>query len=62
MKNTKSSFIITSDKKTAEKLLSYGCEQIPTSNGTYTFLNCQLNFAQTDIDTKKITYSNILCI
>lgn len=62
MKNARKIFIVTSDKNTAEKLMSHGCQQVTTFDGTYKFLNCPLDFEQIGIDTKKIAYTNVLCI
>lgn len=56
----KQNFIKTTDKETADKLISAGF-QLVSQNGTYTFLN-QLpkNFNFNEVDTTKVAYSNIL--
>jgi len=59
--NTKQ-FIKSSDPTTISQLKSLGFQLIDESNGFATFLNknTKINFDETDIDKKKITYSNIL--
>ena len=56
----KLNFITTTDKETADKLISAGF-QLVSQNGAYTFLN-QLpkNFNFNEVDTTKVAYSNIL--
>ena len=53
-------FITTTDKETADKLISAGF-QLVSQNGAYTFLN-QLpkNFNFDEIDKNKMAYTNIL--
>lgn len=60
----KQNFIQTSDKETAEKLISLGFQQIPDNSGSYyTFLNNQVfNFESVNLDEKKINYTNRICI
>lgn len=54
-------FIKTSDKATADKLLMYGLQLIDYSNNVYTFLNQQTNnFNFSNIDVKKLVYTNTL--
>lgn len=56
-------FIKTFDDDTAEKLIKLGFQQVDTSDGSHTFLNCQkLCFSDNDVDIHKIAYSNVLCI
>ena len=57
----KQNFIKTTDKGTAEKLISEGFTLVSQSNGIYTFLN-QLpkNFSFDETDMKKVAYTNIL--
>ena len=58
----KKNFITTSDKETANKLISAGFTLV-SQNGAYTFLN-QLpkNFNFDEIDKTKMAYTNILSI
>lgn len=55
-------FIKSSDPETISQLKSLGFQLVDESNGFVTFLNknTKINFDETDIDKKKITYSNIL--
>jgi len=57
----KQNFIKTTDKETAEKLISEGFQLVSKSGNTYTFLN-QLpkNFSFDEVDKKKMAYTNIL--
>ena len=57
----KQNFIMTTDKETADKLISAGFQLVSQSGGSYTFLN-QLpkNFSFDEIDKKKMGYTNIL--
>ena len=59
----KQNFIKTTDKETADKLISLGFQLVSQSGNTYTFLN-QLsnNFTFDDVDTKKMAYTNTLNI
>ena len=53
-------FVCTSDEETRKKLLSEGLMEIKNSNGIYTFLvtdSSKMNF-----DSKKVTFTNQLCI
>ena len=58
----KQNFITTTDKETADKLISAGF-QLVSQNGAYIFLNqlptnCNFN----EVDKKKIAYTNLLNI
>lgn len=56
----KKNFIKTTDKETADKLISEGFQLVSQDNGVYTFLN-QLpkNFSFDEVDKKKIAYTNM---
>ena len=57
----KKNFIKTTDKETAEKLLTVGFQLVAQDNGVYTFLNqAPKNFCFDEIDNKKMAYTNIL--
>ena len=59
----KTNFIVTKDEETADKLVSFGFRLIANVSGVYTFENKvpeTMNFS--DIDVKKIAYTNILAI
>jgi hypothetical protein len=57
----KQNFIKTTDKETAEKLMSLGFQLVSQSNGIYTFLNqAPTNFNFDETDKKKVAYTNIL--
>ena len=58
----KQNFIKVSDKTTADKLIKLGFQVIDTSNNIFTFLNTDKIQFSSEIDLKKIQYSNILCI
>lgn len=60
--NADSSFIITMDKETANKLTKLGFQLLYNKDGQYTFLNCaSINFTEEiNINTKKIAYTNVL--
>jgi hypothetical protein len=57
----KQNFITTTDKETADKLISAGFQLLSTSGSAFTFLN-QLpkNFTFDEADKKKMAYTNIL--
>lgn len=59
----KQNFIKTTDKETADKLISAGFQLVSQSGSVYTFLN-QLpkNFNFDKIDVKKMAYTNTLNI
>ena len=60
MKN-KTNFIVTTDKTTADKLISEGFRLIADNNGKFTFENKQLeNFSAIEDISSKIAYTNIL--
>lgn len=54
-------FIKTTDKETADKLISFGFQLVSQNGNAYTFLN-QLpkNFSFNEVDKKKMAYSNTL--
>ena len=59
----KQNFIKTTDKETADKLISLGFQLLSQSGSVYTFLNqhpTNLNFE--DVDKKKMAYTNTLNI
>lgn len=54
-------FITTTDKETADKLMSAGFQLISQSGVAYTFLNqAPTNFSFDEVDKKKMAYTNIL--
>ena len=56
-------FITTTDKETADKLISFGFQLVSQSGNTYTFLNhTSINFSFNEIDKKKMVYTNILSL
>ena len=60
MKN-KTNFIVTTDKTTADKLISDGFRLVADTNGKFTFENKLLeNFSDSNEILKKIAYTNIL--
>lgn len=61
MKN-KTNFIITTDRETADKLISEGFRLITDINGKFTFENKTTNMVFDKIDMKKIAYTNILSL
>lgn len=57
----KQNFITTTDKETADKLISAGFQLVSTSGSAYTFLNqTSTNFNFDEVDRKKMAYTNIL--
>ena len=59
----KQNFITTTDKETADKLLSAGFQLVSNSGNVYTFLNqLPVNFNFDEIDKKKMAYTNILSL
>jgi len=57
----KQNFIKTTDKETADKLISLGFQLVSQSGNTYTFLNQTLkNFNFDEVDKTKMAYTNIL--
>lgn len=61
MKN-KTNFIVTTDRETADKLISEGFRLITDINGKFTFENKTTNMVFDKIDMKKIAYTNILSL
>ena len=59
----KQNFITTTDKETADKLMSVGFQLVSQSGSIYTFLN-QLpnNFNFDEVDKTKMAYTNSLNI
>ena len=56
-------FIIVQDEATAIKLIASGFQLISQLNNTYTFMNkVPQNFNFSEIDTKKLAYTNILSL
>ena len=56
-------FIKTTDKETAEKLLTCGFQLVSKIDNIYTFLNqSPKNFNFDTVDKKKIVYDNILSL
>ena len=59
----KQNFIKTTDKPTAERLLSEGFKLVSQVGQVYTFLNdVPENFRFEAVDKKHIAYSNVLCV
>ena len=59
----KKNFITTTDKETAEKLLSEGFQLVSQSGSSYTFLNQpSKNFSFDEDDKKKVAYTSTLTI
>lgn len=59
----KKNFIKTTDKETADKLISEGFQLVSQSNGVYTFLNQpSKNFSFDGVDKTKMVYTNMLSI
>lgn len=57
----KKNFIKTTDKETADTLISLGFQLVSQNNGVYTFLNQPSNsFNFDEVDKKKMAYSNTL--
>ena len=57
----KKNFIKTTDKATADKLISEGLQLVSQDNGVYTFLNqLSKNFSFDGVDKTKMAYTNIL--
>jgi hypothetical protein len=56
-------FIIVQDAATANTLVASGFQLISQINGTYTFMNmAPQHFNFSEIDVKKLAYTNILAI
>ena len=60
--NNKCNFIITKDKETADKLTSFGMMMLSDVNGVYTFENKMSIMNFSEIDVKKIIYTNMLSL
>lgn len=60
--NKKSNFIVTTDKETANKLISEGFRLVIENNGTYTFENKTNGMNFDKINSKKVAYTNILSL
>ena len=59
----KQNFINTTDKETADKLISDGFQLVSQSGSVYTFLNQPpKNFTFDEVDKKKMAYTNSLNI
>lgn len=57
----KQNFIKTTDKSTAEKMISEGFKLVSQVGQVYTFLNdMPENFHFENVDKKQIVYSNVL--
>ena len=57
----KQNFIKTTDRETADKLISSGFQLVSTCGNAYTFLNdIPKNFTFDEVSKKKIAYTNIL--
>lgn len=57
----KQNFITTTDKETADKLISVGFQLVSQSGNAYTFLNeLPKNFRFDEVDKNKMAYTNIL--
>lgn len=61
MQNRKK-FIVTEDKETASKLISQGFRLIAEVNGKFTFETNPNNIHFSQIDEKKVAYTNILSL
>jgi hypothetical protein len=59
----KLNFIMTTDKETADKLISAGFQLVSQNSSNYTFLN-QLpnNFNFQEVDKTKMAYTNMLSL
>lgn len=55
-------FILTNDKESADILISCGFQLLQKEHGNYVFINCQNHsYADTKLNTEKITYTKMLC-
>ena len=59
---SKTNFIVTTDKETANKLTSEGFKLVSEVNGKFTFENKVTVAVFDQVDTKKIAYTNILSL
>lgn len=55
-------FVRTTDAETAEKLKNAGLQLVNEASGIYTFLNYDKFQYATEIDAKKLNYSDVLCV
>ena len=60
--NNKCNFVVTKDKETAEKLSQCGMILLSDVNGIYTFENKMSIMHFSEIDMKKIVYTNMLSL
>ena len=60
--NVKANFIVTTDKETADKLISEGFNLVAEIDGKFTFKNKTNTMVFDKIDSKKIAYTNILSL
>lgn len=59
----KQNFINTTDKETADKLISSGFQLVSQSGNVYTFLNQPpMNFTFDEVDQTKMAYTNMLSL
>ena len=59
----KKNFIMTSDKRVADKLVSAGFQLVSQNDNFYTFLNQPpKHFSFDDVDKTKIAYTNIFTV
>ena len=58
----KCNFIITKDKETADKLIQCGIRLLSDINNVYTFENKVSNMNFSEIDMKKVVYTNMLSL
>lgn len=58
----KCNFIITNDKETADKLIQHGMRLLSDINGVYTFENKAQIISFSEIDMKKVVYTNMLSL
>ena len=59
----KQNFIMTTDKETADKLISVGFQLVSHSGNVYAFLNnAPKNFSFDEVNKKKMTYTNMLSL
>jgi hypothetical protein len=57
----KQNFIKTTDKETADKLITCGFQLVSNMGNVYTFVNQPpKNFSFEEVDKKKYTYSNMI--
>ena len=60
--NNKCNFVVTKDKETAEKMSACGMRLLSDANGVYTFENKVTNMNFSEIDVKKVVYTNMLSL